>query len=155
MIVLTGLAALCATGCSTTRSVSAVKSEELRVKSETVSTTDCTNFTDTSDSVTITKTVTVILREPQDRQSPPDTVKVSTVTDRTRTSVRDRVKEVEVRSEIRVDTVYVERRDSVFVQNTNLTNPPNKASPFTKTVKWLAILVIAIAVLVGLIKIKF
>lgn len=104
---------------------------------------------ESSDSVTITKTVTITVSEAG------DTLKQDIFTDRLR--IRDRA-QLKVKSEkVKVvrDTVFVEKRDSVFVQNTNLTNPPNKASPFTKTVKWLAILVIAIAVLVGLIKIKF
>lgn len=107
---------------------------------------------ESSDSVTITKTVTITVSEAG------DTLKQDIFTDRLR--IRDRV-QLKVKSEkVKVvrDTVYVERRDSVFVQNTNLTNPLRQAQgkpSFTKTVKWLAILVIAIAVLVGLIKIKF
>jgi hypothetical protein len=41
-----------------------------------------------------------------------DTVKTSTVTDRTRARAFDRRKDVEIRTEIVRDTVYVEKRDS-------------------------------------------
>ena len=41
-----------------------------------------------------------------------DTVKTSTVTDRTRARAYDRRKDVEIKTEIVRDTVYVEKRDS-------------------------------------------
>ena len=62
-----------------------------------------------------------------------DTVKTSTVTDRTRARAFDRRKDVEIRTEIVRDTVYIEKIDSVYVSTTNgfgglttgLTNPTN------------------------------
>ena len=85
-------------------------------------------------------TVAVLLNETG------DTVKVSTVTDRTRASSRDRVRDVEIKVVERTDTVYVEKRDSVFIQNTDLTNPTNtKKSGFLTYVKW----ILAIAFLIG------
>ena len=76
-----------------------------------------------------------------------DTVKTSTVTDRTRARAFDRRKDVEIRTELVRDTVYIEKTDSVYVQNTNgfgglttgLTNPTNttKGSGFRATLKWI------------------
>ena len=53
-------------------------------------------------------------------------------------------------SRVRVDTVYVEKRDSVMVQNKGLTNPTNttKGSGFRATLKWIFWILIG---LIGLI----
>ena len=79
-----------------------------------------------------------------------DTVKTSTVTDRTRARAFDRRKDVEIKTEIVRDTVYIEKTDSVYVQNTNLTNPTNttKGSGFRATLKWIFWILIG---LIGLI----
>ena len=88
-----------------------------------------------------------------------DTVKTSTVTDRTRARAFDRRKDVEIRTEIVRDTVYIEKIDSVYVQNTNgfgglttgLTNPTNKKNTFVSSLKWIlaiAFLLLASVVLV-------
>lgn len=76
-----------------------------------------------------------------------DTVKVSTVTDRIRASVRDRVKEVEVRTEVRVDTVYVAVRDSVYVsQKPQITQKSASPLSYLKWVFWIIIGLIALVV---------
>ena len=83
-----------------------------------------------------------------------DTVKTSTVTDRTRARAFDRRKDVEIRTEIVRDTVYIEKIDSVYVSTTNLTNPTNttKGSGFLTYVKWIFALVCAIVVLILVIR---
>ena len=65
-------------------------------------------------------------------------------------SSRDNVVAQRVKTEVRVDTVYVEKRDSVYIQNTNLTNPTNatKGSGFQATLKWIFWIIIG---LIGLI----
>lgn len=71
-----------------------------------------------------------------------DTVKVERVMERTRN--RDNIatyktKKEDVRTVVVRDTVYVERRDSVFVSNTNRTNRTNGQSGKTAlhgTLKW-------------------
>ena len=79
-----------------------------------------------------------------------DTVKTSTVTDRTRARAFDRRKDVEIKTEIVRDTVYIEKIDSVYVSTTNLTNPTNttKGSGFRATLKWIFWILIG---LIGLI----
>lgn len=94
------------------------------------------------DTLTITKTITI--RENEQG----DTVFRSEVTDRTRASVRDRVKDVEVRIVEKTDTVYVAVRDSVQVTTTNLSNPTNKNSNFVRSLKWIFALICAIVVLI-------
>ena len=109
-----------------------------------------------------------------------DTVKTSTVTDRTRARAFDRRKDVEIRTEIVRDTVYIEKIDSVYVSTTNLTNPtdttkgsglselflchdsgkPKRAwslrsllHRFLTYVKWITALICAIVVLIITIKV--
>lgn len=106
--------------------------------------------TESRDSVTIElrdtlKEVTTITI---DRNDAGDTLRVTQVTDRTRASVRDRVKDVEVRIVEKTDTVYVAVRDSVQVTTTNLSNPTNKNSNFVRSLKWIFALICAIVVLI-------
>ena len=95
-----------------------------------------------------------------DRNDKGDTLKVVQITDLTRARSRDNVAAQRIKTEVlvrdkrqsraRVDTVYVEKRDSVFVQNTSLTNPTNttKGSGFRATLKWIFWILIG---LIGLI----
>ena len=81
-----------------------------------------------------------------------DTLKVVQITDLTRARSRDNVVAQRVKTEVRVDTVYVEKRDSVYIQNTNLTNPTNKKPGFLTYVKWITALVCAVVVLILVIR---
>lgn len=133
--------ALCVQSCSVQRTAVS-RSEELR-------TTELRS-TESRDSVTIElrdtlKEVTTITI---DRNDAGDTLRVTQVTDRTRASVRDRVKDVEVRIVEKTDTVYVAVRDSVQVTTTNLSNPTNKSSNFVRSLKWIFALICAIVVLI-------
>ena len=82
-----------------------------------------------------------------------DTVKQSIVTDRYRGRNAEGMKVHDERLTVQRDTVYVEKRDSVFVQNTNLTNPTNKKSGFLTYVKWIFALICAIVVLIITVKV--
>lgn len=133
--------ALCVQSCSVQRTAVS-RSEELR-------TTELRS-TESRDSVTIElrdtlKEVTTITI---DRNDAGDTLRVTQVTDRTRASVRDRVKDVAVRIVEKTDTVYVAVRDSVQVTTTNLSNPTNKNSNFVRSLKWIFALICAIVVLI-------
>ena len=78
-----------------------------------------------------------------------DSVKVERITDRV--MVRDRSARAEAKKEeVRVirDTVYVEKRDSSFVKNTNGTNGTNRASPVAQTLKWVFWIIVAIGGLI-------
>ena len=87
-----------------------------------------------------------------DRNDKGDTLKVVQITDLTRARSRDNVVAQRVKTEVRVDTVYVEKRDSVYIQNTNLTNPTNKKPGFLTYVKWIFALVCAVVVLILVIR---
>ena len=137
------------TGCSVQRSATCA---------DTKTTTKFTNVTNERDSVVVATrdtlkevtTVTVQL------DAVGDTVKVSTVTDRTRASVRDRVKEVEVRTEVRVDTVYVERRDSILVKSEEIRVKSDQSGKTTLhgTLKWVFWIVVAVTVLIVVVKVS-
>ena len=141
------------TGCAVSKTASSA-SVESRVAEERITEARDSVVVECRDTLKEVTTVTVILREPQDRQGPPDTVKVSTVTDRTRASVRDRVRDVEVRTEVRVDTVYVERRDSTSVKETlrQAQGESGRASPFVSVMKWVFWIIVSVTVLLIVIK---
>ena len=89
-------------------------------------------------------TVTVQLNETG------DTVKVSTVTDRTRASDRFQLRDKSEKLIVRVDTVYVEQRDSVLVKNSNRA----RASPLLKNLKWILWIVVGLIALTVVLKIR-
>ena len=69
-----------------------------------------------------------------------DSLKIERITDRVRTlesGSKRQDSRVVVRTEVVRDTVYVEKRDSVFVQNSGLTNPTNKKNTFVSSLKWI------------------
>ena len=77
-----------------------------------------------------------------------DTVFRSVVTDRTAARSRDAIAVQKTKTEVVRDTVIIEKRDSIFVKNTNLANPTNKASPFVSSLKWVFWIIIALAGLI-------
>ena len=83
-----------------------------------------------------------------------DTVKVVQITDRDRARNREAVRVKEERLVVRTDTVYIEKRDSVYVQtNTGLTNDTKKKSGFLTYVKWIFALICAVVVLIITVKV--
>ena len=102
-----------------------------------------------SDSVMEVTTVTI--RENEQG----DTLRMTTVTDRTRIRDRDRVKDVEVKVVEVHDTVFVQRTDSVYVQEIagQARNEGKGASPLSY-LKWVFWIVVAVTVLVVVIKVS-
>ena len=90
-----------------------------------------------------------------DRTDVGDTLRVTTVTDRTRASVRDRVRDVELKIVEKTDTVYVERKDSVRVQAFQGSSVQGvaRASPFVSALKWIFWIIVSITVLLIVIKV--
>lgn len=133
--------------CSATRSMSS--STDLR--------TTESRMTEAKDSVMVEmrdtlKEVTVITI---DRNEVGDTLKVSTVTDRERVRDRSAVRAQETRVEVRVDTVYVERRDSVMVQETLRQaqgDSGGRASALVQALKWVFWIIVSITVLFIILK---
>jgi hypothetical protein len=80
-----------------------------------VATTDETDFTDVRDTLREVTTITI------DRNDKGDTLRIATVTDRTRSRERDRFRVQDSRVMVKTDTVYVAVRDSVDVRNNGIT----------------------------------
>ena len=97
---------------------------------------------------TIVKVTTITIRENERG----DTIRVSTVTDRER--IRERAVARESRVRIKVDTVYVERRDSVLVKSEERNVNGGRASPWVLTLKWVFWVIIAIIALIIMVRIK-
>ena len=131
------------TGCSVQRE--AVKSEVRSQTAEVVRDTVREQvMVAVLDSVTITKTITITENEQG------DTVRLVEVTDRDRVRDRAAVRDKEEKVMVKTDTVFVERRDSVYVsQKPQIAQ--KSASPLSY-LKWVFWIVIAVTVLVVVIK---
>ena len=142
---LIGLSVLCLAGCGSTRQATSSHSEQLKVLSQESEQVRAESSELARDTLIEVTTVTVQLNEVG------DTVKTSTVTDRTRARAYDRRKDVEIRTEIVRDTVYVEKRDSslqVTAYGLQEDGPPtisSKLSAVSKVLKWI------FGILIGLI----
>ena len=99
------------------------------------------------DSVVERTTVTV------DRKENGDTVRVCIVTDRERVSSRDNRAAVVTKSEVRVDTVYVERRDSVNIRSP-ATNGQSGRSALQSMLKWIFAIIIGLIALVVVLRFR-
>lgn len=147
MLVI-ALVALIASACSSSReaAVSSIRVQDSRTQElRDSSRVERIEEKDTLKEVT---TVTVQLG------TAGDTVKVSTVTDRTRVRSRDAIATQKTKTEVVRDTVIIEKRDSVFVKNTNLANPTNKASPVVSSLKWIFWIIVAVIALVIVVRIR-
>ena len=99
------------------------------------------------DTITVTTTITV------DRNDKGDTLRVATVKERDK--VRDRLQLKVKSSELRVvhDTVFIERRDSVFVSETDFANDAKaKGSGLKDTLKWIFFIILGLTALVITVK---
>ena len=147
-IVLIGLSALSGSSCSVSRQATN-SSSELRVQSlesvQRVLSRESERVRADSVVVEVRDTLREVTTITIDRNDKGDTLKVVQVTDLTRARSRDNVVAQRVKTEVRVDTVYVEKRDSVYVKDTNLSNDTNKGGGFRSTLKWI------FAIIVGLI----
>lgn len=102
------------------------------------------------DTLTITKTITV---QTNDKG---DTLRVNTVTDRERIRSKADMSRQRVQVTIVRDTVYLERKDSVYVQEiAGQARNEGRGSPFVTTLKWLFAIICAITVLIITIKVCY
>jgi hypothetical protein len=89
---------------------------------------------------TIMETVTITV----DRNEVGDTIFQSIVTERDRISNRDRVRDNHERTVIKTDTVFIERRDSVYARNYGTMESRSRASPVVTGLKWIFWIIIAL-----------
>ena len=105
------LTALIVSACSTSRQVSATSD----VRSETTEVRDSSLVEQVMVAVcdSITETTTIIIRE----NEVGDTIARSMVTDRTRARSHDAIAVQKTKTEVCVDTVYIEKRDSIEIRS--------------------------------------
>ena len=115
------------------------RTAEVRVDSVVVGTMEVVH-----DTIVETTIITV------DRNEVGDTLFRSVVTDRERLRDRSRADRATHRTEVRVDTVFVERRDSILVKNTNQA----RASPLVMVLRWVCTIIIALIGLILLLRIR-
>ena len=140
------MAALCVTACGSSRTVT----RESRDRVATYETRDSSM----AERVVVMDTVKEVTTITVDRNEAGDTVRVSTVTDILRGRSRDAIAVQRTKTEVQRDTIVVEKRDSVFIKNTNLANPTNKASPVVSSLKWIFAIIVAVIALIIVIKIR-
>lgn len=105
------------------------------------------------DTLTVTKTTTVVLREPQEPNEKPDTIRMTTETERDRVRLMADVRSK--KEEVRVvrDTVYIEKRDSVLEsRNYGTTGGQSGKTALHTTLRLVLWIIIALAGLIIVIK---
>lgn len=126
-------------------SVSACCSSRTAVRtSEALRTTE-ERRTDTKDSVVVEQrdTLREVTTVTVDRKENGDTVRVSIVTERDRVRDRAVVRESKEKVVVKTDTVYIEKRDSVLVKNTNV---KGRASPVVMALRWICAIIIGLCI---------
>ncbi|MBO5627226.1 MAG: hypothetical protein J5953_15760 [Prevotella sp.] len=140
------MVALCVSSCSVSRQVT----RESRDRVATYETRDsCVD-----ERVVVMDTVKEVTTVTVQLGAAGDTVFRSVVTDRSRGRNRDAIAVQRTKVEIKRDTVVVEKRDSVFIKNTNLANPTNKASPVVSSLKWIFWIIVAVIALMIVVRIR-
>ena len=125
---------------------SVVREESLEVRAENSEVREASVALEVVDTV---KEVTMItVRE----NEAGDTVRLVQVTERERVRSRERVQDVVEKIVVRVDTVYVERRDSVVVERPSAVaaggGDAGKGSAVVQALKWAFWLVVAVGVVI-------
>ena len=133
MIALIGMSALLGTSCGSSRKVSEAtsKSSEFRVQSsESVQKVDSVMVAVHD---TIMETTTITIRE----NEAGDTIRMSRIIERDRIRDRAQVRNTDVEVKLVRDTVYVERKDSVKVEETlrQAQGDSSRGSPVVSSLK--------------------
>ena len=151
MIALIGTIALCASACSSTRNAT---SERLQLTAYSLQDTVREQVVVTVfDTITITKTITI--RENESG----DTLRMTTVTDKTKATTRDRYHDVQEKVVVKTDTEYVEREAEKTVavagpgteidEQGNVTKKVNRVA---QSLKWLFLTLVAVIAIIILIR---
>ena len=105
---------------------------------------------------TVKEVTTITVRESESG----DTLRMTTITDRTRASTKDRYHDVQEKVIVCTDTIYVERQSDkqVAVAGPNVEidkdgNVTKKVNPVAQTLKWLFFTITALVILFIVIKI--
>ena len=135
------LVALIASACCSQRSVSR----------ENIATYSTERAEKKVDSVVVVErdTIMEVTTITVDRNEIGDTVRVSTVTDRERVRNRDAIAVQRTKTEVRVDTIYIEKRDSIEIRS----RPDGQSggTALHKTLRlalWIVVAVIALIIVI-------
>ena len=145
-----GLTALIASACSVSRSASVTSaSTDLRITESRIDTVREQVMVAVCDSITETTTITIRENEAG------DTIKVVQVTERDRVRDRSAIRDVREKVEVRIDTVYIEHRDSVFVETPRQARGDKaRASPVVSALRWVFWIIVAVIGLITVIKVS-
>ena len=121
--------------CGSSRQAAVSRLAELRINESMEERSRESVVVAVHDTMMETKTITIT------KNVDGDTLRLTQITDRTRASAMSDVRSKKEDVRVRVDTVYVEKRDSSYVKNTNSTNDTNsRASRFVSSLKWIFLL---------------
>ena len=133
--------------CGSSRQAAVSRLAELRINESMEEWSRESVMVAVHDTMMETKTITIT------KNVDGDTLRLTQITDRTRASAMSDVRSKKEDVRVRVDTVYVEKRDSSYVKNTNSTNDTNsRASPFVSSLKWIFFIIVSLIVLIVVIK---
>jgi hypothetical protein len=83
-----------------------------------------------------------------DRNEVGDTLRLTQVTDRTRARDRDRIAKQTTKTEVRVDTVYIEKRDSIEIRSRpSVGGGQSGGTALHSTLKWIFWIILALIAL--------
>ena len=142
-------------GCASSRQAtsSEVRWKTEEVRSDTLRENVVVTVLDTVKEVT---TITVVLRQAQEPTAPDDTVRITTVTDRTRASDRSQLRVKSEKLKVERDTVYVEKQSesssSVVAGSSTEITPDGTIRPKGVILKWIFWILCAIIVLIIVIR---
>ena len=144
--VLIAVSALCLAGCASTKQTASKEVLSFKVQDTREQEARDSVKLELRDTLKEVTTVTVQLNETG------DTVKVSTVTDRTRASDRSQLRDKSEKIIVGVDTVYVERRDSVRVETPRQARGDIGRASALSYLKWIFWIIVSVTVLLIVIK---
>lgn len=101
---------------------------------------------------TIMETTTITIRE----NEAGDTIRMSRIIERDRIRDRAQVRNTDVEVKLVRDTVYVERKDSVKVEETlrQAQGDSSRGSPVVSSLKWIFAIIVAVIALIIVIKVS-
>ena len=109
----------------------------------------------TAERVVVMDTVNEVTTITVDRNEAGDTVRVSTVTDRLRGRSRDAIAVQKTKTEVRVDTIYIEKRDSVEIRSRpSVGGGQSGKTALHTTLKWVFWIIVAVIALIIVIRIR-
>ena len=136
------LVALIVSACSSSQSTAVSEFQDSRVQGSRDSVRVEQVMVAVHDTMMETKTITIT------KNVDGDTLSLTQITDRTRASAMSDVRSKKEDVRVRVDTVYVEKRDSVLMER----HQTSDISHQTSILKWIFFIIVSLIVLIVVIK---